>query len=129
MSYIVKEGFMEFGDTMKKSKKSVNMKLSCKFFRIERYIQKEATSMDSVFLFLIILFTLPFIITTAIMTPIQYRYIKKMEELKKDTKLSQSEVYEKMPVQEEILHMNLQSNLLFIPANILAGMIYKFRHR
>ena len=43
--------------------------------------------MDSVFLFIIILFTLPFIITTVIMTPIQYRYIKKMEELKKEESL------------------------------------------
>ncbi|WNF24049.1 hypothetical protein [Mesobacillus jeotgali] len=33
--------------------------------------------MDSVFLFIMILFTLPWIITTIIMTPIQYRYIKK----------------------------------------------------
>ncbi|MFT9599144.1 DUF3949 domain-containing protein [Mesobacillus sp.] len=84
--------------------------------------------MDSVFLFIIILFTLPFIITTAIMTPIQYKYIKKMEELKKEQKLTQSKMYEEMPVQEEILHMNLQSNPLFIPANIIAGTIYKFRH-
>ncbi|GAM13584.1 DUF3949 domain-containing protein [Mesobacillus selenatarsenatis] len=85
--------------------------------------------MDSVFLFLIILFTLPFIITTAIMTPIQYKYIKKMGELKKEQKLTQRKMYEEMPVQEEVLHMNLQSNPLFIPANIIAGMIYKFRHR
>ncbi|WP_213365857.1 DUF3949 domain-containing protein [Mesobacillus boroniphilus] len=85
--------------------------------------------MDSVFLFIIILFTLPFIITTVIMTPIQYRYITKMEELKKARKQTQGRMYEEMPVQEEILHMNLQSNPLFIPANIIAGMIYKFCHR
>jgi predicted membrane protein len=85
--------------------------------------------MDSVFLFIIILFTLPFIITTVIMTPIQYRYIKKMEDLKNERKLIQSKMYEEMPVQEEVLHMNLQSNPLFIPANIIAGMIYKSRQR
>ena len=85
--------------------------------------------MDSVFLFIMILFTLPWIITSIIMTPIQYRYIKKMEELKKQKQLSQSEMYEEMPVQEEILHMNLQSNILFIPANIIAGLIYKYRDR
>ncbi|RSD29483.1 DUF3949 domain-containing protein [Mesobacillus subterraneus] len=75
------------------------------------------------------LFAVPLIITTAIMTPIQYRYIKKMEELKKKKSMKQHELYENMPVQEEVLHMNLQSNPLFIPANILAGLIYKFRHR
>ncbi|MBT2684301.1 DUF3949 domain-containing protein [Bacillus sp. ISL-37] len=85
--------------------------------------------MDSIVLFIIILFTLPFIITTIIMTPIQYRYIKKMEELKEERKLTQSKLYEEMPVHEEVLHMNLQSNPLFIPANIIAGMIYNFRHR
>lgn len=85
--------------------------------------------MDSVFLFIIILFMVPWIITTIIMTPIQYRYIKKMEELKKERKQTQGRMYEEMPVQEEILHMNLQSNPLFIPANIIAGLIYKYRHR
>ncbi|WNF24048.1 DUF3949 domain-containing protein [Mesobacillus jeotgali] len=52
-----------------------------------------------------------------------------MEQLKKQKQLSQSEMYEEMPVQEEILHMNLQSNILFIPANIIAGLIYKYRDR
>ncbi|WP_226644746.1 DUF3949 domain-containing protein [Mesobacillus subterraneus] len=85
--------------------------------------------MDSVFWFILILFTLPFIITTAIMVPIQYRYIKRMEVIKKKKLLSQSQMYEEMPVQEEILHMNLQSNILFIPANIIAGLVYKYQHR
>ncbi|WP_246017636.1 DUF3949 domain-containing protein [Mesobacillus subterraneus] len=85
--------------------------------------------MDSIYFFVAMLFAVPLIITTAIMTPIQYRYIKKMEELKKKKSMKQHELYENMPVQEEVLHMNLQSNPLFIPANILAGLIYKFRHR
>ncbi|WP_079507994.1 DUF3949 domain-containing protein [Mesobacillus jeotgali] len=85
--------------------------------------------MDSVIWFLIILFTLPFLITTIIMAPIQYRYITKMEESKKYRKQTQGEMYEEMPVHEEVLHANLQSNPLFLPANMIAGMIYKFRHR
>ncbi|UYZ23130.1 DUF3949 domain-containing protein [Mesobacillus jeotgali] len=85
--------------------------------------------MGSVFLIIIILFIVPWIITTIIMTPFQYRYIKKMEEVKIERNLTQGRMYEEMPVHEEILHMNLQSNLLFIPANIIAGMIYKYRHR
>jgi predicted membrane protein len=85
--------------------------------------------MDSIFWFLIILFSLPLLITTAIMTPIQYRYIKTMEDSKKRRKQILSEMYEEMPVQEEVLHMNVQSNPLFLPANILAGIIYKLRHR
>jgi hypothetical protein len=52
-----------------------------------------------------------------------------MKKSKEEQKLSQNEVFEKMPVQEEVLHMNLQSNVLFIPANILSGLIYKYRHR
>lgn len=100
--------------------------------RINPYIvtiTKEAASMDSVLIFIIILFTLPFIISTIIMTPIQFRYIKKMEELKLKQQKTQGKIYEEMPVQEEVLHMNLQSNPLFIPANIIATLIYKFRHR
>ncbi|MBT2678120.1 DUF3949 domain-containing protein [Bacillus sp. ISL-35] len=85
--------------------------------------------MDSIFWFLIILFGLPLLITTGIMTPIQYRYIKSMEDSKKRRKQTQSEMYEEMPVQEEVLHLNLQSNPLFLPANIIAGIIYKIRHR
>lgn len=85
--------------------------------------------MDSVFIILGSIFAFLFIVSTAIMTPIQYRYIKEMKRLKEEQKLTQNEVYEKMPVQEEVLHMNLQSNLLFIPANILAGLIYKYRYR
>ncbi|MCM3124941.1 DUF3949 domain-containing protein [Mesobacillus sp. AQ2] len=85
--------------------------------------------MDSIFWFLIILFSLPLLITTAIMTPIQYKYIKTMEDSQKRRKQILSEMYEEMPVQEEVLHMNLQSNPLFLPANILAGIIYKLRHR
>ncbi|WP_144474478.1 DUF3949 domain-containing protein [Cytobacillus oceanisediminis] len=85
--------------------------------------------MDSIFWFLIILFSLPLLNTTAIMTLIQYKYIKTMEDSQKRRKQILSEMYEEMPVQEEVLHMNLQSNPLFLPANILAGIIYKLRHR
>lgn len=85
--------------------------------------------MDSIFWFLIIPFSLPLLNTTAIMTLIQYKYIKTMEDSQKRRKQILSEMYEEMPVQEEVLHMNLQSNPLFLPANILAGIIYKLRHR
>lgn len=85
--------------------------------------------MDSIFWFLIILFSLPLLIATAIMAPIQYRYIKTMEDSMKRRKQILSEMYEEMPVQEEVLHINLQSNPLFLPANIIAGIIYKLRHR
>jgi hypothetical protein len=85
--------------------------------------------MDTIFWFLIILFSLPLLIKTAIMTPIQYRYIKTMEDSQKRRKQIPSEMYEEMPVQEEVLHMNLQSNSLFLQANIIAGIIYKLRHR
>jgi predicted membrane protein len=85
--------------------------------------------MDSIFWFLIIPFSLPLLNTTAIMTLIQYKYIKTMEDSQKRRKQILSEMYEEMPVQEDVLHMNLQSNPLFLPANILAGIIYKLRHR
>jgi hypothetical protein len=47
-----------------------------------------------------------------------------MEESKKNPKQTQGELYEEMPVEEEVLHTNLQSNPLFLPASLIAGMIY-----
>ena len=72
--------------------------------------------------FLISLFILPF----------QYKYIKALKEMDKERMklgLSQSEYYEKMEFGREQLHFNAQGNLLFIGANMLATLLYRWRHR
>ncbi len=66
------------------------------------------------------------LIVTIVMVPIQYRYIKRMEEEKKRKK-AQGKIYEDMPVQEQILHQNAQMNPLFLPANIIAHIIYRVK--
>ena len=43
--------------------------------------------------------------------------------------LSQNEYYEKMGFEREQLHFNAQGNLLFIGANMLASLLYRWRHR
>ena len=43
--------------------------------------------------------------------------------------LSQNEYYEKMRFEREQLHFNAQGNLLFIGANMLASLLYRWRHR
>ena len=72
--------------------------------------------------FLISLFFLPF----------QYKYIEALKEMDKERMklgLSQNEYYEKMGFEREQLHFNAQGNLLFIGANMLASLLYRWRHR
>ncbi|MEQ2526425.1 DUF3949 domain-containing protein [Robertmurraya yapensis] len=75
---------------------------------------------------------LAYILLSFILLPIQYRYIKELKEMDKERKalgLSQNEYYEKMSFENEQLHFNAQGNPLFIGANILATLLYKWRHK
>ncbi|WP_064094412.1 DUF3949 domain-containing protein [Rossellomorea aquimaris] len=74
--------------------------------------------MNGYYLFGLIIALMLFIVTM-IMVPIQYRYIKRVEEERKE------DTYERMSAQEQFLHYNAQSNPLFLPANIIAYIIYK----
>lgn len=83
--------------------------------------------MNGYYLFGLIVALVLFVVTL-IMIPIQYRYIKAMEEEKKKNR-SQGKMFEDMPVQEQVLHHNAQSNPLFIPANIIAHILYEMKNR
>lgn len=77
----------------------------------------------------VIIIVSAFVLYFLIMIPIQYSYIAEMKELKKRSQSTHNEMYEKMPVGEEQLHYNLQGNLLNIPSNLVAMLIYKIRNR
>ncbi|MEI4829595.1 DUF3949 domain-containing protein [Bacillus sp. FJAT-53711] len=64
-----------------------------------------------------------------IMIPIQYSYISGLKERMRKTRLTQSELYEKMSFEEEQTHFSLQGNLFNLPSAIVASLIYKLRHR
>lgn len=42
---------------------------------------------------------------------------------------SQGEMMEDMEFEEQLLHANVQGNMLFILANIIATIVYKVKHR
>ena len=46
-----------------------------------------------------------------------------------DRRWNTGKVYEKMGFEREQLHFNAQGNLLFIGANMLATLLYRWRHR
>lgn len=64
-----------------------------------------------------------------VMVPIQYSYISSMKELEKKSNKSHNQLYEDMSFEKEQLHYNLQGNLINIPSNLVAMLIYKLRHR
>lgn len=62
-----------------------------------------------------------------IMIPIQYSYISEMKQRLKNK--SHNDVYDSMSFEEQQLHFNVQGNLLNLPSNLVAQLIYKLRHR
>jgi hypothetical protein len=64
--------------------------------------------------FLIGLIVAAVLLITMIMTPIQYRYIEGLEEMKQKKKVTQQKMYDDMSVAEQILHEHAQSNLFLI---------------
>ena len=63
------------------------------------------------------------------MIPIEYFYLQGLEEKKKKTGLSQSQMYEKMSFEEEQLHFNVQGNLYNIPSALVASWLIKRKSR
>jgi len=61
-----------------------------------------------------------------IMIPVQYRYIKELNEDPRRKGISQEAYYKKMSFQEEQLHYNAQSS--FWPSAMVAAWIYRWRH-
>ncbi|MGM1047487.1 DUF3949 domain-containing protein [Paenibacillus uliginis] len=62
------------------------------------------------------------------MIPVQYNYIKALNEDPRRKEKTQNEYYEGMSFQEEQLHFNSQGGL-FWPSSFVASLIYKFRHK
>ena len=63
-----------------------------------------------------------FLVVTIIMIPIQVRYLRAIKEEMNKKKLSQDKYFDQMEFQEELLHMNSQGNLFFMPANFIAWL-------
>ncbi|WP_422661548.1 DUF3949 domain-containing protein [Paenibacillus sp. EC2-1] len=60
------------------------------------------------------------------MIPVQYNYIKAINEDQRRKNKTQNQYYEGMSYQEEQLHFNTQ--LAFWPSSFVASLIYKARH-
>lgn len=62
-----------------------------------------------------------------IMIPVQYTYIKALNEDPRRKGKNQGQYYEDMSFQEEQLHLSNQ--VLYWPSSIVASIIYKARHK
>lgn len=80
--------------------------------------------MDFVFIILLSVYVVYFLI----MIPIQYSYITEMNKQLPKNK-SHNEVYDSMSFEEQQLHFHAQGNLLNLPSNLVASLIYKIRNR
>ncbi|WP_342540312.1 DUF3949 domain-containing protein [Heyndrickxia sp. FSL K6-6286] len=69
-----------------------------------------------------------FVLYILIMVPLQYSYISSMKELEKTTRKSHNEIYEDMSFENEQLHYHLQGSIFNLPSNLIASVVYKFRH-
>lgn len=80
----------------------------------------------------LIIFVGGYILLSLILIPFQNRYVEQMEKMQKVNEkkgISQGEMMEDMGFEEQVLHANVQGNMLFILANILATIVYKVKHR
>jgi hypothetical protein len=78
------------------------------------------------------IFIIGYILLSLILIPFQYRYVEQMEKMRKENEKKgkrQGEMMEDMGFEEQVLHANVQGNMLFFLANILATIIYKVKHR
>ena len=67
-----------------------------------------------------------------VLLPMQYRYIVQLKESHKksmENGLPVDEYYESKSFQTQLLHLNAQGNILFIGANVMASLLYKWKHR
>ncbi|WP_101843134.1 DUF3949 domain-containing protein [Halobacillus sp. Marseille-P3879] len=51
--------------------------------------------------------------------PVQFRYLKGLKKEIERCCMKQGDYYERLPVQEEVLHANTQLHLLFMPASVI----------
>lgn len=62
-----------------------------------------------------------------IMVPIQYTYLVEMKK-QQASKASQQDYYDDAPTPYQVIHYQLQSSPFFLPANLVASIIYRFKH-
>lgn len=73
-----------------------------------------------------------YILLSLILLPFQYSYVKELKEMEKKRKakgISQGEMYDKMSFEEQELNFNVQGSLLFFGANMLATLLYHWKHK
>ncbi|UOQ45998.1 DUF3949 domain-containing protein [Halobacillus salinarum] len=70
-----------------------------------------------------------YVLLSCLLVPIQYRYLKAVQKERVEKRQTQNEYYGSMPLQEEILHGNIQGNPLFFLANIMAWILLKRKSR
>ncbi|MBS4174866.1 DUF3949 domain-containing protein [Bacillus sp. FJAT-49736] len=63
------------------------------------------------------------------MIPLQYNYIKEMQEKKVKTQQTNEEIIDDMSFEDQQLTYNLQGNFFTLPSSIVAWIIYKIRNR
>lgn len=81
---------------------------------------------------ILLIFVAGYILLSLILVPFQYRYIEQMAKrriVNEKKGKSQGEMMEDMEFEEQLLHANVQGNMLFILANIIATIVYKVKHR
>ncbi|MGN7943153.1 DUF3949 domain-containing protein [Virgibacillus sp. 6R] len=72
-----------------------------------------------------------YILLSIFLLPFQYRYIEALKEREKERiklGLSQNEYYEKMGFETQQIHFHAQG-VVFLGANLLATLIYNWRHK
>lgn len=72
-----------------------------------------------------------YVLLSLILLPFQYRFLVSMKQREKINRLKgikQGEMYDKMNVGELELQYNIQSNPLFLLANVFASVIYRIKH-
>ncbi|WP_299090975.1 DUF3949 domain-containing protein [uncultured Metabacillus sp.] len=73
-----------------------------------------------------------YLLLSLLLLPMQYRYIKQLKEDEKERKvlgLTADAYYERMGFETQQLHFNAQGNLLFLGANLLATLVYNWKHK
>lgn len=69
-----------------------------------------------------------YIVIILIYIPVQYKYIESLIEMQKRKKLKQGDLYDDLPVQDQLVHSALQGGILF-PANAIAYYLFKRKQK
>ncbi|WP_243298016.1 DUF3949 domain-containing protein [Bacillus litorisediminis] len=73
-----------------------------------------------------------YILLSFALLPMQYRYIKELKEMdkrRKELELKQDEYFETMSFETQQLHFHAQGSILFIGANLMAELLYNWKHK